>query len=380
MNKVTLKVDQIIPQGTDAVELVFLDEQNRIKNFWPGQFITLLLNIEGKSVRRSYSICSVPEDLPRIAVCVKKVEGGQASHFLNKQLHEGDRLEVLEPYGNFSLNYKSAGLSDLVLVGAGSGITPLLSMLKSALAHAQNRVCLIYGSRSYRDILFINEINSLCASYPGRLRVEHFLSREPNDGCRTRRIATDSIMQTIESWSDLNIQEANFYLCGPKGMMDEVEAGLKSHQIDPNRVHRESFVLTVSEQKAENSASTSAQTTATLAQSTATPVQSAAASAQSAATSVQSSHTVQIILEGRTHALDVAAGRHILETALDAGLDLPYACTMGVCGMCRAFKVSGDMEIGEQEALSRSEIEQGYCLTCVGKPLSDQLVIDYDRR
>ena len=78
--------------------------------------------------------------------------------------------------------------------------------------------------------------------------------------------------------------------------------------------------------------------------------------------------------------LDVAAGRHILETALDAGLDLPYACTMGVCGMCRAFKVSGDMEIGEQEALSRSEIEQGYCLTCVGKPLNDQLVIDYDRR
>ncbi len=373
MNKVTLKVDQIIPQGTDAVELVFLDEQNRIQSFWPGQFITLLLNIEGKSVRRSYSICSVPEDLPRIAVCVKKVEGGLASHFLNDRLHEGDRLEVLEPYGNFSLNYKSAGLSDLVLVGAGSGITPLLSMLKSALAHAQNRVCLIYGSRSYRDILFINEINSLCASYPGRLRVEHFLSREPNDGCRTGRIATDSIMQTIESWSDLNIQEANFYLCGPKGMMDEVEAGLKSHQIDPNRVHRESFVLTVSEQKAENDASTSAQ-------STATSVQSAATSVQSATTSVQSSHTVQIILEGRTHALDVAAGRHILETALDAGLDLPYACTMGVCGMCRAFKVSGDMQIGEQEALSRSEIEQGYCLTCVGKPLSDQLVIDYDRR
>ena len=368
MNKVTLKVDQIIPQGTDAVELVFLDEQNRIQNFWPGQFITLLLNIEGKSIRRSYSICSVPEDLPRIAVCVKKVEGGLASHFLNNQLHEGDRLEVLEPYGNFSLNYKSAGLSDLVLVGAGSGITPLLSMLKSALAHAQNRVCLIYGSRTYKDILFINEIDSLRAHYPDRFRVAHFLSREPYDGCRTGRIATENIMQTIGSWSDLNIQEANFYLCGPKGMMDEVEVGLKAHQIDSNRVHRESFVLTVSDQKAENDASS--------AQSTATPVQSAAASAAS----TQSSHTVQIILEGRTHALDVAAGRHILETALDAGLDLPYACTMGVCGMCRAFKVSGDMEIGEQEALSRSEIEQGYCLTCVGKPLNDLLVIDYDRR
>jgi len=249
MNKVTLKVDQIIPQGTDAVELVFLDEQNRIQNFWPGQFITLLLNIEGKSIRRSYSICSVPEDLPRIAVCVKKVEGGLASHFLNNQLHEGDRLEVLEPYGNFSLNYKSAGLSDLVLVGAGSGITPLLSMLKSALAHAQNRVCLIYGSRTYKDILFNDEIDSLRAHYPDRFRVAHFLSREPYDGCRTGRIATENIMQTIGSWSDLNIQEANFYLCGPKGMMDEVEVGLKAHQIDSNRVHRESFVLTVSDQK-----------------------------------------------------------------------------------------------------------------------------------
>lgn len=359
MNKLTLKVAQIIPQGTDSVELVFLDEQNRIQNFWPGQFITLLLNIDGKSLRRSYSICSVPEDLPQIAVCVKKVEGGLASNFLNTHIQTGDRIEVLEPYGHFSLNYKNPGLSDLVLVGAGSGITPLLSMMKSALAHAQNRICLIYGSKSYRDILFNDEINALRARFPSRFRVENFLSREPFDGCRTGRIVTDGIMQTISDWPDFRLREANFYLCGPKAMMDEVEVGLKSHHFDPDRIHRESFVLTVSDQATENIISTVS---------------------KPSSTATQSSHSVQIILEGRTHSIDVSAGRHILETALDAGLDLPYACTMGVCGMCRAFKVSGDMEIGEQEALSRSEIEQGYCLTCVGKPLNDQLVIDYDRK
>lgn len=359
MNKVKLKVEHIIPQGTDAVELVFLDEQKQIQNFWPGQFITLLLEIDGQSIRRSYSICSVPEDLPRLAVCVKKVEGGLASNFLNTHLQVGDSLQVLEPYGQFSLNYKSDGLSDLVLVGAGSGITPLISMLKSALTHAQNRICLVYGSRSYPDILFNQEIEQLKAQYPTRLRVEHFLSREAHGECNKGRISAESVFQRINSWSDFRVEHANFYLCGPKGMMDEVEAGLKSHAIGADRVHRESFLLTVSEQNSASDLSTPS-----------TPIK----------TAEKSSYSVQIILEGRTHSLEVATGRHILETALDAGLDLPYACTMGVCGMCRAFKVSGDMLIGEQEALSRSEIEQGYCLTCVGKPLSDQLLIDYDRR
>jgi ring-1,2-phenylacetyl-CoA epoxidase subunit PaaE len=354
-----LTVEDIISQGTDAVELLFRDEQNQIQNFWPGQFITLLLNIGGREMRRSYSICSVPEDLPRIAVCVKKVEGGLASNFLNAQLRKGDSLEVLEPYGNFSLNYKSADLSDLVLIGAGSGITPLISMLKSALSHAQNRICLIYGSRSEADILFHHEIELLQALHPGRLRVEYFLSREVHGKYNAGRISTVGVMQAIKAWPEIKSEEANYYLCGPKAMMDEVESGLKSHRTDSNRIHRESFVLTVSDQYSEAVSSSDAK-----------PAESTS----------PSMHTVQIILEGRTHTLEVAKGRYILETALDAGLDLPYACTMGVCGMCRAFKVEGEMHIGEQEALSRSEIEQGYCLTCVGKPLSSQLLIDYDRR
>ncbi|MBM3918007.1 MAG: 2Fe-2S iron-sulfur cluster binding domain-containing protein [Sphingomonadales bacterium] len=358
MNKVSLTVERINPQGTDAIELVFLDKKKQIRTFWPGQFITLLLNIDGKSVRRSYSICSVPEDLPRLAVCVKKVEGGLASHYLNSQLQTGDRLEVLEPYGNFSLNYTNPTLTDLVLVGAGSGITPLLSMLKSSLSHAQNRVFLIYGSRSYADILFHDELNKLQTKFPTRLRIEHFLSRNPHENCRSGRIATESLMHALLSWPELKLDEANYYICGPKSMMDEVESGLKSHQTDASRIHRESFVLTVADNTTESKA----------------PI-----TPRPSDTAVRSAHTVQIILEGHTHTLEVASGRHILETALDAGLDLPYACTMGVCGMCRAFKVQGEMHIGEQEALSRAEIEQGYCLTCVGKPLSDKLVIDYDR-
>jgi len=268
-------------------------------------------------------------------------------------------MEVLEPYGNFSLNYKSAVLSDLVFVGAGSGITPLISMMKSALSQAQNRICLIYGSRSEADILFDKEIKRLQTQYPTRLRVAHYLSREVGEGYKTGRISTEGVMQTVKAWAEFKVEEANYYLCGPKPMMDEVESGLKSHRIDSSQIHRESFVLTVSDQYSE-----------AVAGSKPGPAEA----------SPQSGHTVRIMLEGRTHTLEVAAGRHILETALDAGLDLPYACTMGVCGMCRAFKVEGEMQIGEQEALSRSEIEQGYCLTCVGKPLSSQLLIDYDRR
>jgi ring-1,2-phenylacetyl-CoA epoxidase subunit PaaE len=359
MNKVSLVVDRIIPQGTDAVELVFLDEQKQIGSFWPGQFITLLLEIEGKSVRRSYSICSVPEELPRLAVCVKKVAGGLASHYLNQQLKVGDRVEVLEPYGNFSLHYTQSALPDLVLVAAGSGITPMLSMLRSSLTHAGNRIYLFYGSRSYADILFRPELAELQARYPERLRIAHYLSRDQHAECATGRLDLPAILHSLNSWPAFRQNEANFYLCGPKSLMDAVETGLSAHGTAPARIHRESFVLTVSENTTET-------------RETPPPAGSDAGK--------RTSYTVQLVLEGRTHSLSVGIGRHILETALDAGLDLPYACTMGVCGMCRAFKVQGQMHIGEQEALSRSELEQGYCLTCVGTPLSDDLLIDYDRK
>ncbi|MFN3528459.1 MAG: FAD-binding oxidoreductase [Bacteroidia bacterium] len=357
MQTIKLAVQSIIRETPDAIAIYFRDDKTEISHFWPGQFLTLVLQVDGKSVRRSYSICTAPSALPMIGICVKRVEGGLVSNHLLDNLKEGDVLEVLEPYGSFTMNYKMPQLPTLVLIGAGSGITPLMSILKSALDR-QNpaKVHLFYGNRNENSIIFKEQLQKLEAKYAGNLEVTHLLSRagEGYTGIRSR--IEGKIMQALCNEKGLFADEtANFYVCGPDGMMHDVLNLLESQQIPKERIHKESFFLA---HKAEPDANLSPEI----------------------AEEISHSHKVRLKLDGTVHELEVEPGKYILETALEAGLDLPYACTMGVCGMCRAVKVEGEMLIEEQEAISESEIEEGACLTCVGKPLSQNLFIDYDAR
>jgi len=350
-----LQVETIIKETSDSIAIYFRDSENQIPSFWPGQFLTLVLEIEGKSVRRSYSICTSPSALPVIGIAVKRVPGGLVSNYLLDNIREGDKVSVLEPYGNFTLNHKRKELPTLALIGAGSGITPLMSILKSALENeGSNKVHLFYGNRNENSIIFKDQLLRLQEKHGSRLRITHLLS-QPSDSWTgiSSRIRSELMMQLCHNDGLLQDNSTNYYICGPEGMMHEVHHMLQSNGIDIDRIHKESFYLTHKS--------------------------SAVDAAVSNTEEALSSKKVILKLDGKQHEVEVSNGRYILESALEAGLDLPYACTMGVCGMCRAFKVQGEMIIEEQEAISDSEIRDGACLTCVGKPISDNLIIDYDR-
>lgn len=358
MQTIRLTVQTIVHETADAIAIYFKDELNQIPHFWPGQFLTLVMNIKGQSVRRSYSICTSPAVLPQIGVCVKRVEGGLVSNHLLDALKEGDVIEVLEPYGNFTLNYKMAKIPTLVLIGAGSGITPLMSIIKSVRATgSQSRIHLFYGNRNEKSIIFKEQLDQLEKESNGNLVVTHLLSQagEGFSGIKSR--IEGKLLQSLCNESAIFDDEtANFYICGPDGMMHSVLDMLEAQGIPKDRVHKESFFLAHKPQETSQTESADIDP------------------------SDDGSRMVKLKLDGNVHDIKVPKGNYILETALAHGLDLPYACTMGVCGMCRATKIQGKMLIEEQEAISEAEIEEGACLTCVGMPISHDLIIDYDMR
>lgn len=353
--KLNLQVHRLVRETQDALLIYFQTEA--IPSFVPGQFLTLMVSIGGQSYRRSYSIFTDPALLPSLGVCVKRLPGGLVSNYLLDNLKEGDTLDVLPPYGNFALDPAQPSLPTLVLVGAGSGITPLYSMLSMALRHpSAPSIQLIYGSRSAREVIFGEALNQLLQQHPQRLQVVHCLSRNQDEGGNLHGdLHAGRVDESVLSKYILN-PDASFYLCGPEGLVHDSEHWLKAQGVPGERIHKELFF-----QSGASSTANSA------------PVTPSSTDDDPGALPV-----VTLKVDGKVYEFAVEPGRFILETALEQGIDLPYACTMGVCGMCRAKKISGEMFIGDQEAISTSEIASGACLTCVGRPLSNRLVIDYD--
>lgn len=349
-----LAVTRVQQETSDAVSIYF-NAAGQIDSFYPGQFLTLVLPFDGRGgVRRSYSICTTPDQLPEIGVCVKRVDNGLVSNLLNDNAKEGQQYEIIEPYGQFSLNHKITVLPTLVLIGAGSGITPLMSILKTALFHlSQPKIVLLYGNRDEENIIFKDELIRLQEAHSDRFQLIHTLTQPKLTGFSqfTGRIDADkvaSILAIPEVRQDAN---TNFYVCGPEGMMHTAVETLEKLGIPKNRLHKESFYHAP---KVDTSTASDSSLT-------------------------EQSIPVTILFEGQQHEVMVEQGQGILEAALDHGLDLPYACQMGICGMCRAVKVSGKMVIGDQESLSEDEIAEGACLTCVGHPVGTGLVISYER-
>lgn len=348
-----LTVTEVTNPTADSIAIYF-DAAGKIDTFLPGQFLTFSVEINGKNVRRSYSICTAPSELPRIGVAVKRVKDGLMSNFLADYVRKDAVLDIMKPYGTFTLNTSLSSLPTLALFAAGSGITPMMSILKTALQmDSSSKVYLFYGNQNQNTIIFKDELDQLQAQYNGRLQVTHILDN-PNPGWEGVNARITAEMTTdLLKYYNLN-NDSVFYMCGPAGMMDSVQAGLSNGGISPDRVHRETFFLQTDSLKEE---------------------------AAAAAASADGPKNVKIIYEGQTHEILVAPGVFILDAAIDAGLDLPYACQMGICGMCRATKVQGSMHISDsQESLSASEIASGACLTCCATPESNDLVIDYDHR
>jgi ring-1,2-phenylacetyl-CoA epoxidase subunit PaaE len=345
-----LVVNNIIQETKDAITIVF-DQPASPLDYKSGQFLTLIIPVDGKEIRRAYSLCSSPflGELP--AVTVKRVDGGRMSNWLADKLKKGDRVKVMAPTGQFTTEYSASNKRHLVLFAGGSGITPMMSIIKSTLTkEPESIVSLIYCNRNVDSIIFYNELGKLETKYEGRLHVIHILDEAPMNWQGYSGLLNPDMLkklfERIPSWGN---DKTTYLMCGPEGMMKNVESLLGQHQIPKDKIFKESFVQgTIDKEKKDTIVDASGNV----------------------------AREVTVRYDGNEFKFKVEPNRTILETALDQGIDLPYSCQSGLCTACRGKALSGVVKLDEEEGLSQSERAEGYVLTCVGHPMSDDVVIE----
>lgn len=311
--------------------------------------------IDGKKIRRAYSVCSSPYTDPYPAVTVKRVEGGLVSNFLGDHLKAGDELEVMEPMGNFTVEPKAGHRRHVILLGGGSGITPLMSIAKSVLhMEPDSQVSLIYANRNENSIIFRTALDELQEKYQNRFQLIHVLDEAPLKWeCPTGLLRPELLKELLQQLPQTPAEQTEYFMCGPEGMMVNVEETFKELQIPKDRIHRESFVAGKTER-----------------------VDGAADPVAAAGDDAPKAREVTVILDGEEFKFTVEPDKTILETALEQDIDLPYSCQSGLCTACRGKCLSGKVKMDEEEGLSESEIEEGYVLNCVGHPITDDVVIE----
>ena len=360
----TLTVVELTHETPDAVTIHLERADRQPIPSQPGQFLTLILPCGpgGKTERRAYSLSSTPHEAPRLSVTVKRVAGGLVSNHLLDTVRVGQEIQAMAPLGNFTLVPSPKAARSLVLIGAGSGITPLMSMLKAVLkTESRSHVLLIYGNRNEESVIFQKQLHELEASSGGRLQVEHVYSQPtgpvgPHQ--HTGRLNRNMLLRILEQRHQFPAEQAEYFLCGPEGLMSETRSALDILGVPASRVRRESFVA----------ATDTFEAVAVAAQPAATSLAGAAAGG--------GTRSVTINYEGSEYVLDVSAKQTILEAALDLDIDLPYSCQAGLCTACRGKCLSGEVTLDEREGLSDAELKQGYILTCVGHPATDGVVIE----
>jgi ring-1,2-phenylacetyl-CoA epoxidase subunit PaaE len=352
-----LKVVEVTHETSDAVTIHFEHPDKLAIPYKPGQFLTLILTVDGKEVRRSYSLSSTPHEAPRLAVTIKRVSGGLVSNYLLDHVKVGDEIRVMQPIGNFCLTCAPDNMRHVMLFGAGSGITPLMSILKSVLKEEPNSdVTLLYGNTDEDSIIFKEQLQALEAQYPNRLKVAYIFS-QPKQACENRgRMNQSLIIKILERMQMAKIDNAVYYMCGPEGMMEEVRHALDVLHVPAENIFRESFVsnkLIEQQQQPQHGDVLSTDDDGEII-----------------------TQTVTIIYEGAEYHVEVQPDQTILEAALDQDVDLPYSCQAGLCTACRGKCLSGKIHLDEREGLSDAELEEGYVLNCVGHPLTSDVVIE----
>lgn len=346
-----LRVKDIIKETKDAITIVFDQPSEKRLSYKSGQFLTLILPIDGKEVRRAYSLCSSPFVDDDLAVTVKRVEGGLMSNYLPDRLKVGDNVKVMEPMGQFVTEYERNKKRHIIMFAGGSGITPMMSIIKSLISEEpESIVSLIYCNRDIDSIIFKDQLDKLQNANEGRLRVIHVLDTAPmNWQGYSGLLNQEMLSKLVERIPDWGIEKTTYLMCGPEGMMKNVEGLLAAGNIPKEKIFKESFVQGTID-KAEKK--------------------------DDGATSELKAREVTIRYDGEEFKLTVEPNKTILETALDQGIDLPYSCQSGLCTACRGKALSGKVKLDEEEGLSQSERDEGYVLTCVGHPMTDDVVIE----
>ncbi|MCC2546640.1 ferredoxin--NADP reductase [Hymenobacter sp. BT175] len=359
----TLTVAELTHETSDAVTIHLERPDRQPVASEPGQFLTLILPCgpNGKKERRAYSLSSTPHEAPRLSVTVKRVHGGLVSNYLLDTVQVGQQIEVMAPLGNFTLQTSPKTSRSVVLIGAGSGVTPLMSILKAVLHDEPNsHVLLVYGNRNEESVIFREQLAQLEASSGGRLQVAHVYSQPTNPAAsaHTGRLNRTMLLRILETQHSFPADQAEYFLCGPEGMMAEARAALDLLGVPANRIRRESFVAAAE----------------TIEAAASQPNGHGDVSATDSDAIV--TQTVTIQYEGTEYEVVVEPHQTILEAALDLDIDLPYSCQAGLCTACRGKCLSGKVHLDEREGLSDSELKQGYVLVCVSHPLTSDVVLE----
>jgi ring-1,2-phenylacetyl-CoA epoxidase subunit PaaE len=349
-----LRVAEIVPETNEANSIRFeIPPELRDRfAFKAGQHLTLRAMLNGEEVRRNYSLCTAPAENDWL-VTVKRIGGGLFSNWVGDALKAGDTLDVMPPHGSFTTEFDAAKSRHLVGVAGGSGITPVMSLIKTLLREEpQSRFTLLYGNRDSSSVIFLEALAALKDKHLGRLEIYHFLDQEEQDialfnGMLNRERLEEAIEHLVPGAADVD----GWFICGPGPMMDAAEGVLLDRNVAKERIHIERFT----------------------ADRPAGAVVKEMAQLQTQAEGV----SVAVTLDGRTRRVPFTAG-NILDSARAAGLPAPFACKAGVCATCRAKVTKGKVEMAARYGLTDEEVAAGYVLTCQSVPLGDGVAVDYD--
>jgi ring-1,2-phenylacetyl-CoA epoxidase subunit PaaE len=351
----SLPVEAVDRLTDDAVAVTFAvpPELREAFDFRAGQHLTVRLAAEAEDVRRSYSICSTPDDLAglgRLRIGVKEIPGGAFSAFAARSLRPGDTVEVMPPLGHFTTAFAPDRVRHYGAVVAGSGITPVLSLVATALAvEPASRFTIVYGNRYARSVMFAEELADLKDVYPERLHVVHVLSREPQEArLLSGRIDAARLAELLDTLVPGDRIE-EWFLCGPYGMVTDARTVLSARGVPDKAVHTELFHVDEVPEPPRR------------------PEPDARGGTE-----------VTILLDGRASSFTMGAGERVLDAALKVRSELPFACRGGVCSTCRAKVVEGSVTMARNYALEPDEVAAGYVLTCQSSPDTERLIVDYD--
>jgi len=349
-----LTVSKVKHETRDAVAVTF-DVPLELKDtfaFRQGQYLTLRTTIDGEDVRRSYSICSAVQD-EQLRVAIKRCSGGLFSNWANESLQPGATLEVMPPSGNFNVPLDANSSRHYLAFAAGSGITPILSIVKTTLqAEPNSRFTIVYGNRASSSVIFRDELTDLKDQYMGRLRLVYVMSREQQDiELFNGRITEDKCTQFLQHWIDIESIDIAF-ICGPEDMMHGVSRSLQAAGLPKEQIRIELFAASAPTRERKPRA---------------------------AGAEAKHMTEVTVIMDGSAASFTMDKDKEsLLDAGLRAGIDMRYSCKGGVCSTCRCKVLDGQVEMDVNYALEDYEVARGFVLSCQSFPVTDKVVVDFD--
>ena len=345
----TLNIKDITRQTDQCVSITFAvpDHLKEDYKFKAGQYITLKTDIDGKEVRRDYSLCTSPSS-GNLTVAVKEVENGTFSKYANQVLKVGDTLDVAQPQGRFTFSPDTSKTRTIAAFAAGSGITPVLSIVKTVLEEEPNsKFVLVYGNKTLKDTIFLNDLLDIQNKYSDRLTIQFLYSQSQEKDAIFGRIEKSTVNFIVKNkYKDVNIDA--FYICGPEGMINTVKDVLAENNIEDNKVFFELFTTTSS------------------------------VSVEDLEEVTDGTTSITVIVDDEEKTFTMSQQQSVLEAALEQDLDAPYSCQGGICSSCLARVKEGKATMRQNNILTDNEVAEGLILTCQAHPVSAKIIVDYD--